>query len=103
MSAVFYKPKQYGCMPLQSFHAERVQLTDNNGISAADIDFLSRLYLMTFKGQYHYINGGAQTSVIGQHNGTSLEQFPHCLEPGASLWDRLAALKDGCTLSLLPL
>lgn len=100
MSAVFYKPKQYGCMPLQSFHAERVQLTDNNGISAADIDFLSRLYLMTFKGQYHYINGRAQTSVIGQHNGTSLEQFPHCLEPGASPWDRLAALKDGRPVDL---
>lgn len=54
----------------ETFHAERVQLTDNNGVSVADIDFLSRLYLMTFKGQCHYINGRVQRSVVGQHNGT---------------------------------
>lgn len=54
----------------ESFQAERVQLTDNNGISVAGIDFLSRLNLMTFKGQCHYINGRVQRSVVGQHNGT---------------------------------
>lgn len=42
--------------------------------SVADIDFLSRLYLTTFKGQFHYINGGSQTSVVGQHNGTQSER-----------------------------
>lgn len=54
---------------------KRVRLTDNNGISVADIDFLSRLYLMTFKGQCHYINGRVQRSVAGQHNGTGSEWY----------------------------
>lgn len=48
-----------------SFHAERVQLTDDNRISAADIDFLSHLYLMIFKGQSHFNNGAARPPEVG--------------------------------------
>lgn len=50
----------------RSFHAARVRLTDNNRISAADIDFLSHLYLMLFKGQSHFINGSARPSAVAR-------------------------------------
>lgn len=56
------------------FHAGRVQLTDNNRTSAADIDVLSHSYLMILKGQSHYINGGAQTSAGARRRGRRSER-----------------------------
>lgn len=44
---------------LEPFHAAQVHLTDKNRTRAADIDLLSHLYVMIFKGQSHYVNGGA--------------------------------------------